>query len=97
MSTPEQPTEATVRRRRTPAERRELRRLLAGVVIGALLTAFALLNLDDVTVHWIVATGQTPLIVVIVVAFALGILVDRLLLRARRKRRSPRQSTPEGS
>jgi hypothetical protein len=34
----------------------------------------------------LIATGQTPLIVVIVLAFGLGILADRLLLvRAKRK------------
>jgi uncharacterized integral membrane protein len=41
-----------------------------------------------VKVHWIVTTGQTPLILVIGVAFLLGILVDRLAIRARRKRQS---------
>ena len=51
------------------------------------MAVFAVINLDDVKVHWLVATDQTPLIVVIVLAFLLGILADRLLLvRARRKR-----------
>ena len=87
MATPE-PTAAKARPRRAPAERREWRRLVAGLVIGALVTAFALLNLDDVKVHWLVATARTPLIVVVVLAFALGMIADRLVLRARRKRRS---------
>jgi uncharacterized integral membrane protein len=39
-----------------------------------------------VKVHWLVATGRTPLIVVIAVAFLLGMLIDRLVIRARRKR-----------
>lgn len=33
---------------------------------------FAVLNLDDVSVNWIVATWSTPLIVVIVVCLAIG-------------------------
>ena len=72
--------------RRTPATRRERGRLIAAAVLGAVVAAFALVNLGDVKVHWIVASGHTPLIVVIAVAFILGMLVDRLLIRARRKR-----------
>ncbi|HJS93232.1 MAG TPA: LapA family protein [Solirubrobacteraceae bacterium] len=71
---------------RPPAERRERARLISAGVIGALITAFALLNLGDVKVHWLVATGRTPLIVVIALAFVLGMIVDRLVIRARRKR-----------
>lgn len=71
---------------RTPAERRQRARVISAGVLGALITAFALLNLDDVKVHWLIATGQTPLIVVIALAFVLGMIVDRLVIRARRKR-----------
>ncbi len=67
---------------------RERARLAAAIVIAAVVAAFAVLNLDDVKVHWIIATGQTPLIVVIVVAVLLGVVIDRLLIvRSRRKRR----------
>jgi uncharacterized integral membrane protein len=63
--------------------------LVLALVLGALVAAFAVLNLDQVKVHWIFATGQTPLIVVVLLAFALGIAADRLaiLVRGRRKRR----------
>jgi uncharacterized integral membrane protein len=71
---------------RTPAQRRDRARLIAAAILGALVTAFALLNLDEVRVHWLVGTGGTPLIVVIALAFLLGMLVDRLVIRARRKR-----------
>jgi uncharacterized integral membrane protein len=74
-------------RARAPAERRERGRQIAAAVVGAVVTAFALLNLSDVKVHWLVTTGRTPLIVVIAFAFVLGVLVDRLVMRARRKRR----------
>jgi uncharacterized integral membrane protein len=57
-------------------------------VIGAFVAAFALLNLDRVKVRWVVATGRTPLIVVIVLAFLLGAAADRIVIvRARRKKR----------
>jgi uncharacterized integral membrane protein len=70
---------------RSRLERRHRVRLLG--VIGALATAFALLNLGNVKVNWLVSTGHTPLIIVIVVTFLFGMLADRLLLlRSRRKR-----------
>ena len=60
--------------------------MIAAGVIGALIAVFAIVNLDQVKVHWLVTTGKTPLILVIGVAFLLGIVVDRLAIRARRKR-----------
>lgn len=89
MATPhptDRPTDV-VRPSRSEAERPHQRRLIAAVLIGALVALFALINLNDVKVHWLVSTAETPLIVVIVLAFLLGIFADRLLLaRARRKR-----------
>ena len=77
------------RKGRTPAERRERARLISAAVLGAVVAAFALLNLGDVKVHWLVTTGQSPLILVIAVAFVLGVAVDRLLvIRGRRRQRS---------
>jgi uncharacterized integral membrane protein len=71
---------------RSEAERRRRQRVIAAALIGTLVAVFALINLNDVRVHWLIATGQTPLIVVIVLAFLLGILADRLLLvRAKKK------------
>ncbi|MBV8713144.1 MAG: hypothetical protein JOY56_15250 [Solirubrobacterales bacterium] len=78
---------ADVRSRRTGVERRDRARLIAAAIVGALIAVFAVVNLNGVKVHWVFATGQTPLIVVIALAFVLGILVDRLVIRARRKRR----------
>ena len=62
--------------------------MVAAGVVGALIAVFAIVNLDQVKVHWLITTGQTPLILVIGVAFLLGIVVDRLAIRARRKRQS---------
>ena len=64
----------------------ENRRLVAGLVLGAVAAAFALLNLDEVEVNWIVGSGRSPLILVIAVSFALGIAAGRLLgvVRGRR-------------
>ena len=73
---------------RAVVDRRQRARVILAAVVGALVAVFALLNLNDVKVHWLFATGQTPLIVVVVLAFLFGVLTDRLLLAlARRKRR----------
>jgi uncharacterized integral membrane protein len=70
------------------SQRRDRGRLIAAAIIGAVIAVFAVVNLDQVRVHWIVTTGKTPLILVIAVAFLLGMVVDRLVIRVRRKRQS---------
>jgi len=47
---------------------RAWRRMIAAFLLGALAVLFAVLNLDEVEVNWILATGETPLILVIVVS-----------------------------
>jgi uncharacterized integral membrane protein len=69
---------------------REKLRLAGAAVAGTLAVLFALLNLDQVEVNWVLGSGQTPLIVVIVVSFLLGVAVDRLLAY-RSSRRHPKQ------
>jgi uncharacterized integral membrane protein len=76
-----------------PEKRGDNARLLVAGAIAAILTAFALLNLDKVKVHWLVTTGRTPLIFVIVVAFLLGMAADRVLLLRGRRRRSKADET----
>jgi uncharacterized integral membrane protein len=88
-----QQTPAT-RPQKTAAERRYQARLTIAAVIGVLLIVFAFLNLDDVKVHWLFATGQTPLIFVILIAFLLGIGADRLLIRRQRRRRAAAPTAP---
>jgi uncharacterized integral membrane protein len=55
--------------------------------LGVLATLFAALNLDQVDVNWIVATWETPLIVVIVVSLVLGAGLGYFF--ARRRSRGP--------
>jgi uncharacterized integral membrane protein len=56
-------------------------RQIAALVLAALGIAFAVVNLDEVKVNWLLDTWRTPLIVVIalsmVVGAALGFLVSR--------------------
>lgn len=67
-------------------ESRERIRLIATALIAALLAVFALLNLDKVEVNWIITSGHAPLIIVIALAFVAGVVFDRLLRLAARRR-----------
>lgn len=69
---------------------REKLRLAGAGVAGTLAVLFAILNLDQVEVNWVVGSGETPLIFVIVVSFLLGVAVDRLLA-FRSSRRQPQR------
>jgi len=59
----------------------ERRRQVAVLVLAAIGIAFAVANLDEVKVNWVVDDSATPLIVVIagsmVIGAALGYLVTR--------------------
>jgi uncharacterized integral membrane protein len=63
----------------------ENRRLLYGLVIGAIVAVFAVLNLDEVEVNWIFGTAQTPLILVIALSFLLGAVVGWIANVGRRR------------
>jgi len=45
---------------------------IAAAMLGALVALFALLNSQQVTMHWIVTTTRTPLIVMLVVFLGIG-------------------------
>jgi uncharacterized integral membrane protein len=67
---------------RAPARRRrEQARTVAAFGLGGLGALFAVLNIDEVDVNWILGTWSTPLIIVIalsiLVGAALGYLVGR--------------------
>lgn len=71
-----------------PADPRARVRVAVAVVVTALVTLFAVVNLDQVSVNWIVGTWDTPLIVVIVLSAVLGALADRVVqLRSSPRRR----------
>lgn len=65
-------------------------RVIGATVLGGLAVLFAVINLDDVEVNWLVGSWQTPLILVIVVSMLLGAGLDRLLVRRARKRKRER-------
>ena len=68
---------------RPQATRRPLRTWLVYLLV-ALVVLFAALNLDEVEVNWLIGTWQTPLIIVIVLSFAVGAAVGWFAARRRR-------------
>jgi uncharacterized integral membrane protein len=65
-------------------DRKGTARLIAALVLGALLTLFAVLNSQSVRIHWIVTTTDVPMIVVIVACGLIGAIVAWLIARRRR-------------
>jgi uncharacterized integral membrane protein len=63
--------------------RRERLRLITALAVGGLGAAFALLNLDEVEVNWIVGTWDTPLIIVVAISLLVGAALGFLAARRR--------------
>lgn len=57
------------------------------MLLAAVLTAFAVLNLNQVKVDWIVGSGHAPLIVVIAISVLMGVVLTHFVERVGRKRR----------
>jgi uncharacterized integral membrane protein len=74
-------------RGRGDGDRREMARASALFILTALAIVFALLNLDDVEVHWAFGSGRAPLIVVIVISLLVGIVLTYFGERVSRRRR----------
>jgi uncharacterized integral membrane protein len=59
------------------------KRQIAGLVLAAVGIAFAVANLDDVKVNWVIDTWKTPLIVVIALSMLIGSALGFLAARRR--------------
>lgn len=56
-------------------------------MLAVLITLFAVLNLHEVKVDWILGSGRAPLIIVVVVSVLVGIVLTYFAERISRKRR----------
>ncbi len=65
----------------------ELARSIALVLLAVLITLFAVLNLNEVKVNWIIGSGRAPLIIVIVISLLVGIVLTYFAERLVRRRR----------
>ena len=86
MSAPAQtpgPPQPTARRR----GRREQSRTGALLVLAILLTLFAVFNVKQVKVSWIVGSGKAPLIIVIVVSVLFGVVLTHFAERRSSRRK----------
>ena len=86
MSAPE-PTPASTKKKTDRRTQRERMRTGAAVILAILITLFAVLNVNDVKVNWIVGSGQAPLIIVIVVSLLVGALLTHFAERRSAKKR----------
>lgn len=69
------------------AGRGELARAGAWVVLAGIFIAFAVVNLKQVKVDWIVGSGDAPLIIVIVISVLVGVVLTHFAERVGRRRR----------
>jgi len=67
--------------------RRDLARTGAVAVLVVLATLFAVLNLSQVEVDWIIGSGHAPLIIVIVISLLVGVLLSYAAQRRSRRDR----------
>jgi uncharacterized integral membrane protein len=67
--------------------RRDRARSAALILLAVAITAFAVLNLGEVKVNWIVGSGRAPLIIVIAIALLVGILLTHFAERRAGKHR----------
>jgi uncharacterized integral membrane protein len=68
-------------------DRGELVRASVLFILAALAIVFAVMNLDEVEVHWIFGSGKAPLIVVIVISLMVGSVLTYFAERVKRSRR----------
>jgi uncharacterized integral membrane protein len=87
MSEPPKDTGVTTGGDATPSgpapgkSRNVTRKQATAAVVGVVVIVFALLNFQDVKMHWIVGTTHTPLIILVAVCLLIGIGIGYLLGR----------------
>ncbi len=66
--------------------RRVSPRMIAGLVVLVIVVVFAVVNSQTVSIDFVGTSVDLPLVIVILAAFLLGALADRLLIVIRRRR-----------
>ena len=88
MSTVEQPS-GEPHEPDAARDRKARARLIAAAILAAVVTLFAVLNSQTVSVHLILTTARLPMIVVIALCAAIGVAVGWALGRRRAGPKSP--------
>jgi uncharacterized integral membrane protein len=86
MSTPTKASGSGQAKSERPS-RRERARTSTLVALAVAITLFAVLNVDEVKVHYLVGTGEAPLIIVIVISLLIGIVLSHFADRRAGRRR----------
>jgi uncharacterized integral membrane protein len=86
MSTPTKASGSGQAKPERPS-RRERARTSTLVALAVAITLFAVLNVDEVKVHYLVGTGEAPLIIVIVISLLIGIVLSHFADRRAGRRR----------
>ncbi|HEY3864552.1 MAG TPA: LapA family protein [Solirubrobacteraceae bacterium] len=73
-----------------PARNKPSPKMITAVLLAVLIVLFAVVNSQTVTIHWIVTTSQTPLIVVIAGCGFVGFAVGWTFARRRASRAASR-------
>jgi uncharacterized integral membrane protein len=90
-----QPNRASAQQDESPVTaRRDRARLVAALILAAVGLAFALVNLRNVKVDWIVGSAHSPLILVIALSILIGAGIDRILVSRSRKRSKSSDAKP---
>ena len=60
---------------------------MAVLILAVAITLFAVLNVNEVKVDWVVGSGHAPLIIVIVISLLIGVVIGHFAERRAAKRR----------
>jgi len=81
-ASPQSPQPESARR-----SRRQQTRTVAVLILAVAITLFAVLNVNEVKVDWVVGSGHAPLIIVIVISLLIGVVIGHFAERRAAKRR----------
>ncbi len=83
----QRPTEKGAGKQPKARNRGELSRTIAVAVLALAVILFAVKNLKQVRVNWIVGSGSAPLIIVIGITLLVGIVITHLATRLSGRKR----------
>ena len=87
-TTGQRPTQKSDQPPSKARSRGEVSRTVAILVLALAVILFAVKNLKQVQVDWIVGSGSAPLIIVILISLLVGFLIAHLAGRLSRRKRS---------
>jgi putative membrane protein len=87
-TTGQRPTEKSDQPQSKTRNRGEVSRTVAILVLALAVILFAVKNLKQVQVDWVVGSGSAPLIIVILISLLVGFVIAHLAGRLSRRKRT---------